>query len=135
MEATKSKVILFIDDDEHPIAEMAAPVQFELDTRKLTDGPHTLKVVSKSPTGREGIRRVKFYVRNGPAIAIEGLSENDTVDGTIPFMINAYDKGNQLDFMIEGSETPKSVPSWLWILMIAFLGWAGYYMVSYFNPG
>jgi hypothetical protein len=135
MEATKSKVILFIDDDEHPIAEMAAPVQFELDTRKLTDGPHTLKVVSKSPTGREGIRRVKFYVRNGPAIAIEGLSENDTVDGTIPLMINAYDKGNQLDFMIEGSETPKSVPSWLWILMIAFLGWAGYYMVSYFNPG
>lgn len=133
MEATKSKVKLFIDDDEHPIAEMAAPVQFEFDTRKLTDGPHILKVVSKSPTGREGIRRIKFYVRNGPAISVEGLAENDTVDGTIPLMINAYDKGNQMDFMIEGSETPQSVPNWLWILMVAFLGWAGYYMISYFK--
>lgn len=133
MEADKSKITLFVDDDAQPIAELVAPVQFELDTRKLTDGEHTLKLVSKSPTGREGIRKIKFVVRNGPAIAVEGLSDNGVVDGVIPLMINAYDKGNQQKFIIEGSETPQSVPNWLWILLVAFFGWAAYYMITNFN--
>ena len=133
MKEDKSKIILFVDDDLQPIAELFAPVQFELDTRKLTDGEHTLKLVSKSPTGREGIRKIKFVVRNGPAIAVEGLSENGVVDGVIPLMINAYDKGNQKQFIIEGSETPQSVPNWLWILLVAFLGWAAYYIITNFS--
>ncbi|KVV13742.1 cytochrome C [Flavobacterium sp. TMP13] len=130
MHEDKSKVSLFIDDDLQPIAELLAPVQFELDTRKLTDGEHTLKLVSKSSTGREGIRKIKFIVRNGPAIAIEGISENEVVDGSVPLMINAYDKGNQEKFIIEGSETPQTVPTWLWILLIAFVGWAAFYLVT-----
>ena len=133
MKEDKSKVMLFVDDDLHPIAEMSAPVQFELDTRKLTDGEHILKLVSKSPAGREGIRKIKFIVRNGPAIAVEALSENQVVDGTIPLMINAYDKGNQKKFIIEGSETPQSVPNGLWILLVVFFGWAAYYMITNFN--
>jgi ABC-type uncharacterized transport system ATPase subunit len=133
MKEDKSKITLFVDDNMQPIAELFAPVQFELDTQKLTDGEHTLKLVSKSPTGREGIRKIKFIVRNGPAIAVEGLSENGVVDGIIPLMINAYDKGDQKKFIIEGSETPHSVPSWLWILLIAFFGWAAYYLLTNFS--
>lgn len=133
MKEDKSKITLFIDNELQPVAEMVAPVQFELDTRKLTDGEHVLKLVSKSPTGREGIKKIKFIVRNGPAIAVEGISENAVVDGTVPLMINAYDKGNQKKFIIEGSETPHSVPSWLWILLIAFFGWAAYYLISNFS--
>lgn len=129
MSENKSKVSLFIDDEVQPIAELLAPVQFELDTRKLTDGEHTLKMVSKSALGREGIRKIKFIVRNGPAISIEGLSENAVVDGTVPLMINAYDKGDQKKFIIEGSETPQTIPSWLWILLVAFVGWAAFYVV------
>ena len=109
------------------------PVQFDFDTSKLTDGEHTLKLISKSPTGREGIRKIKFIVKNGPAISIEGLSDNGVVDGVIPLMINAYDKGNQKKFLIEGSETPQSIPSWLWILLIAFLGWAAFYTITNFS--
>lgn len=133
MNEDNSKILLFIDDDIHPIAELATPVHFEFDTRKLIDGVHTLKIVSKSPTGREGIRNVNFTVRNGPAIAIEGLKENEVVDGVLPLMINAYDKGNQKKFIIVGSETPQSIPSWLWILLIAFVGWAAYYAITNFN--
>ena len=133
MKEDQSKITLFVDDEAQPIAELMAPVQFELDTRKLTDGEHTLKLVSKSPTGREGIRKIKFIVRNGPAISIEGLSENSIVDGIVPLMINAYDKGNQQQFIIEGSETPQSIPSWLWVILIAFFGWAIYYLVTNFN--
>lgn len=126
----KSKVSLFVDDELQPIAELVAPVQFELDTRKLTDGEHVLKLVSRSSTGREGIRKIKFIVRNGPSIAVEGLSENEVVDGSVPLMINAYDKGDQVNFIIEGSETPQTVPTWLWILLIAFVGWAAFYTVT-----
>lgn len=133
MKEDKSKVLLFIDDDLKPIAELVTPVQFELDTRKLTDGEHLLKIVSKSPTGREGLRKIKFIIRNGPAISVEGLNENSVVDGIVPMMINAYDKGNQKQFIIDGSETPQSIPSWLWILLIAFLGWAAFYMITNFN--
>lgn len=133
MSSQKNKVTLFVDDDEQPIAELNTPVQFELDTRKLTDGEHILKLVSKSPTGREGIRYINFSVRNGPTIAVDGLNENSVVEGTIQLMINAYDKGNQKKFIIEGSETPQSVPSWLWIILIAFFGWAAYYMISNFS--
>jgi hypothetical protein len=129
----KSKITLFIDDDPKPVSELETPVQFELDTRKLTDGEHTLKIVSKSPTGREGIRKIKFVVRNGPAIAVEGLTDNGEVDGIVPLMINAYDQGMQKKFIVGGSETPQSIPSWLWIIIVAFVGWAAFYMITNFN--
>ncbi len=134
MSTEKSKVIIFVDDEPLPIAELITPVQFELDSRKLTDGEHVLKIVSKSHTGREGIKKIKFFVRNGPAIAIEGIKENAVIDGVLPIMINAYDKGDQKKFIIVGSETPQSVPSWLWILMVAFVGWAVYFAVTSMNP-
>lgn len=133
MQEDKSKIMLFVDDELNPIAELITPVQFELDTRKLTDGEHTLKIVSKSPYGREGVRKVKFTVRNGPAISIEGLGEGSIVDGTVPLMINAYDNVDHKKFIIEGSETPQSIPSWLWIIVIVFFGWAAYYTITNFS--
>ena len=129
----KSKIVVFIDDEEQPVAAFISPVNFELDTRKLVDGKHTLKIVSKDPTGKEGIRLIPFEVRNGPAIDVEGIRENAVVDGVLPLMINAYGKGDQKVFLIEGSETPKSIPSWVWILIIGFLGWALYYLFTYLS--
>lgn len=129
----KSTIFIFIDEETKPIAEVQSPVSFELDTRKLTDGDHVLKIVSKDPTGKEGIRKVPFVVRNGPAISIEGIREHAIVDGVLPLMINAYGKGDQKSFLIEGSETPQSIPWWVWILIIGFAGWALYYLFRYFS--
>lgn len=129
----KSKIIVFIDDEEQPIAAFTSPVNFELDTRKLVDGKHMLKIVSKDPNDKEGIRLIPFEVRNGPAIDVEGIRENAVVDGVLPIMINAYGKGDQKIFLIEGSETPKSIPSWVWILIIGFTGWAIYYLFTYLS--
>lgn len=129
----KSTIFIFIDDDTKPVAEVKSPVSFELDTRKLTDGDHVLKIVSKDPTGKEGIRKIPFVVRNGPAIAIEGMKENAVVDGVLPLMINAYGKGDQKSFLIEGSETPQSIPWWVWTLIIGFAGWALFYLFRYFS--
>ena len=131
--ADKSKIVVFIDEEEQPVAAFTSPVNFELDTRKLVDGKHILKIVSKDPSGKEGIRFIPFEVRNGPAIDVEGIKENAVVDGVLPIMINAYGKGDQKVFLIEGSETPKSIPSWVWILIIGFAGWALYYLFTYFS--
>jgi hypothetical protein len=125
-----STIYLFIDDERKPIAELVSPVQFELDTTKLTDGLHTLKIVSKDPSGKEGIRLVPFEVRNGPAIVLEGIKDNAVVDGIIPVMINAYGKGDQKKFLIAGSETPQSIPYWIFILLILFVAWAVYFGIS-----
>ena len=130
----KSTVIIFLDDETKPIASFVSPINFELDTRKLVDGHHTLRIVSKDPTGKEGLRLIPFTVRNGPAIAIEGLKENAVVDGVLPIMINAYGKGDQKKFLIEGSETPQSIPTWVWVIVIAFGGWALYYLITYLSP-
>ncbi len=127
----KSTIFIFLDDDAAPIARLTSPVNFELDTRKLVDGRHTLKIVSKDPTGKEGLRIIPFEVRNGPAIDVEGIREHAVVDGVLPLMINAYGKGDSKNFMITGSETPQSIPSWVWILIIGFGGWALYYLVTY----
>ncbi len=133
MKDDKSRIIVFVDDEEQPVASFTSPVNFELDTRKLVDGKHILKIVSKDPTGKEGIRIIPFEIKNGPAIDVEGIKENAVVDGVIPIMINAYGKGDQKQFLIEGSETPKSIPSWVWVLIIGFFGWALYYLFTYFS--
>lgn len=129
----KSKIYVFIDQESKPIAELVSPVTFDLDTSKLVDGNHVLKIVSKDPTGKEGIRLIPFEVRNGPAIAIEGIKEGAVVDGVIPIMINAYGKGNSKNFLIVGSETPQSIPFWIFILLIAFVAWAIYYHIASAN--
>lgn len=125
-----STIYIFVDDDKRPIAELTSPVNFELDTTKLTDGKHTLRIVSRDPGGKEGIRIIPFEVRNGPAISIEGIREDAVVDGVIPIMVNAYGKGDSKNFMIVGSETPQSIPFWIFILLIAFSGWAIYYQIT-----
>lgn len=127
----KSTIFIFIDDQQKPVASFVSPVHFELDTRKLVDGSHTLKIVSKDPTGKEGVRIIPFEVRNGPDITIEGIKKNAIVDGVLPLMINAYGKGDQKKFLIEGSETPQSIPSWVWILIIGIGGWSIYYLITY----
>ncbi|WP_417429991.1 cytochrome C [Halpernia sp.] len=130
-----SKVFLFIDDEKQPIAELETPIVFNFDTTKLTDGEHILKIVSKAMSGREGIRNINFTVRNGPSISVEGLSENDIVDGSLPLMINAHDKGMSKSFVIEGSETPQTIPVWVWVLIMIIAAWSAYYFITEYSNG
>jgi hypothetical protein len=130
MMKNKSEVTLFIDEEIQPIGVFPTPVSFDLDTTKLTDGAHTLKIVSKDIIGKEGVKYVPFIVRNGPAIAVEGLKKDDVVDGIVPLMINAYGKGDQTSFVLHGSETPQSIPFWIVILLILFVGWAVFFIIT-----
>ncbi|GGW22226.1 hypothetical protein [Arenibacter certesii] len=125
---------VYLDDEKQPFAAFSPPVKFVLDTTKIPDGKHTLKIVARSSSNVEGIRVIPFEVRNGPAISVVGLSENEVVDTQIPITINAYGSETKDSFVIRGSETPKAIPSWVWALIIAFVGFALFYIIMYWNP-
>lgn len=125
-------VFLYIDGESNPIAELQTPVVFNLDTTKLADGEHTLKIVSKFDN-KEGLKIIRFNVRNGPIIHMEGLSDNETVNGTLPLMLNAYDTGRNQSFIIKGSENPRTIPVWVWVIALVFIAWAAFYIVTNFS--
>src|SRR5690606_41355215 len=75
---------VYLDDEEKPFAEFSPPVKFELDTTKIPDGKHSLRIVARSSRGVEGVRVVPFQVRNGPTISLVGLKDNDEVTQQIP---------------------------------------------------
>ncbi len=127
-------VKVFLDDDPVPFGEFSPPVKFVLDTTKIPDGKHRLKIVAKSTDNVEGVRTIPFEVRNGPAISVVGLEDNEIVNDHIPVTINAYGSERSDIFVVTGSETPKAVPSWVWALLIAFAGFALFYLIMYLNP-
>lgn len=131
----KRIIKVFVDDDPEPFAEFSPPVKFLLDTTRLPDGPHTMKVVARSSDGREGVKVIPFQVRNGPAISVVGLKENDVVDSKIPLTINAYGSERNDLFVVTGSETPKAIPAWVWALLIIFIAWGIFYLVMYWDTG
>src|SRR3546814_21197809 len=102
---------------------------FLFDTTRLPDGPHMLKIVARLSGGQEGIRRIPFEVRNGPAISVVGLRENEIIDGRIPLTINAYGSERKDLFVVPGSETHNAIPAWVWTLVIIFIDWGRFYLI------
>ncbi|MCM4167271.1 hypothetical protein KCTC52924_02852 [Arenibacter antarcticus] len=125
---------VYLDEEQQPFAEFAPPVKFVLDTTKIPDGKHILKIVARSSNNVEGIRTIPFEVRNGPSISVVGLKNNEVVDTQIPITINAYGSETKDSFVIRGSETPKAIPAWVWALIISFVGFAMFYIIMYWNP-
>ncbi len=130
----KRFVKVFLDGNPTPFAEFTPPVRFVFDTTKIPDGKHELKVVARSTNGSEGVRTIPFEVRNGPAISIVGLKENEVVNDLIPVTINAYGSERNDVFVVTGSETPKAIPAWVWAMIVAFVGFAVFYLIMYWSP-
>lgn len=125
---------VFLDDEIRPFAEFESPVKFVLDTTKIPDGKHVLKIIAKTSAGVEGVRTIPFEVQNGPKISVIGLSKNEKVDTQVSITINAYGSETNDEFVIKGSETPKSIPAWVWALLILFFAFALFYVIMYWSP-
>jgi len=123
----KDIVKVFLDDDPAPFVELETPSKILFDTTKIPDGKHTLKLVASSSSGKEGVKIIPFEVRNGPAITVIGIKENQIVDDKLPISINAYDSQRKEIFVVRGSENPKGIPLWIWVALILFIGWALHY--------
>ncbi len=129
----KRKVTVFLDNDKVPFGEFEPPAKLVLDTTKISDGKHELKIKAISSLGVEGIRVIPFEVRNGPEIAVVGLKENEVINSNTTVTINAYGSETSESFIIRGSETPKAVPSWVWALLIGFVAFAIYYLITHWS--
>ncbi|WPP51957.1 cytochrome C [Catalinimonas niigatensis] len=130
----KRVIKIFLDDEDVPFAEFKPPVKFMLDTTKIPDGKHRLKIVAKSSNNVEGIKVIPFEVRNGPEIAVVGLRANEVVDEKVSITVNAYGSERRDQFVVTGSETPKGIPAWVWAIVIGFIGFAIFYFIMYWTP-
>jgi hypothetical protein len=73
------RIEIFIDDESLPRQTLVPPATLELDTEGLADGRHRLRVHAIEDSGTVGVEEIPFTVRNGPGIAVVGLSDGDYV--------------------------------------------------------
>lgn len=119
---------VYLDDQDEPIVSYRPPVRFELDTTQLEDGPHVLKVVASDSSGQEGVKTIPFEVRNGPGIDVDGLQENDVLEGKVPILLNAYGGAKEPYWEPSRAETPAPVPTWAWVLLLIIVAWSAFYI-------
>ena len=55
---------------------------------------------------------MSFTVRNGPGIAVSGISPGDELRGSIPVLINASEAGIDSKFDAHSMETHRGIPFW-----------------------
>lgn len=126
---------VYLDDETDPIAEYRAPADIDLDTSMLDDGEHRLRVEVVDENGETAsVRTIPFEVRNGPAIAVDGLEAGDVVDGRVSLMVHAWGGSEEADWEPSRAESPAPAPTWAWVLLIAIISWAMYYAVSFWYP-
>lgn len=134
MEEFKDTVFGYLDDSEKPLFTQQPPIRINLDTRAIADGPHVLRVEAWDNRGHKGVRTIPFTVRNGPAITVQGLGDNDLVEGQLALVVSAYGGSGEENWEPAQAETPAPVPTWAWVLVICIVTWAMYYTVSYWHP-
>lgn len=127
-------VRVFLDDEEQPFGEFSPPVEILLDTTKIPDGEHVLRVVAKTSGMVEGVKIIPFTVKNGPEISVIGLKPNQTINTQTSVIINAYGSETTDRFIIKGSEDPKPIPAWVWALVIIVIAFGMFYLVMYLTP-
>ncbi len=128
------KIEVFLDEDSTPIGSYRPPANFELDTKKLPDGPHKLTFKATDRRGVASVHVVDFVVHNGPGIAVVGLKSGDVVEGKIPVLVNAYAGTTEKDWEPKRAETPAPVPTWAWVLFLAIAAWAMFYWADNLRP-
>lgn len=128
------RTLVYLDDETEPLLSHRPPVRFELDTARLADGDHRLRVEAYDSTGRKGVRTIPFTVRNGPGIAVDGMRDNDVLEGKIPILINAYGGAGEIAWEPSRAETPAPIPTWAWVLFISIVAFGAFYGVRLWEP-
>jgi mono/diheme cytochrome c family protein len=121
------RIEIFVDDETVPRQTLTPPATLELDTEGLADGPHRLRVHAIEDSGTVGIEVIPFTVRNGPGIAVVGLSDGDTVRGRIPLLVNAFASRPGEAFEPARAETRAPIPTWAWVLFVV-VAWGMWYV-------
>lgn len=124
-------ISIFLDDDSDPISTYKPPARFQLDTTKIADGEHVLRIQAVDAVGNVGVRRIPFTVSNGPGITVTGLRAGSRVRGTVEIDVNAF--GSDEPFDPVRAESSGPVPVWTWVFFAIIAGWAAWYGIEYFQ--
>jgi cytochrome c oxidase subunit 2 len=85
---TVERVEVFVDQDEQPFSVLTAPPYLlRLDTGKIPDGDHTVRVVTVFKGGGRSTRLVPVVVKNLPTVLVEGLSDDALLSGPVDLNI------------------------------------------------
>lgn len=129
-----TRIDVFLDGEETPMVSHRPPARFELDTSALADGPHTLRVEAYDSKGHRGVRTIRFTVRNGPGIAVNGLADDDVIEGKFPILVNSYGGAGEPHWEPAQAETPAPIPTWIWVMCIVIVAFAVFYGVREWAP-
>jgi mono/diheme cytochrome c family protein len=121
---------IFIDDAVEPLATYRPPARVRLDTRKLPDGEHRLRIEAVDAVGHVGVRALPFTVANGPGITVTGLRAGSRVRGELDVDVNAFSAEEPFDPVRAESAGP--IPVWTWVLIVVIVVWAAWYGLEYF---
>lgn len=124
-------ISIFLDGNADPISTYKPPVRFLLDTAKLADGDHVLRIQAVDAVGNVGVRSIQFTVANGPGITVTGLRAGSRVRGTVEIDVNAF--GSDEPFDPVRAESSGPVPVWTWVFFAVIVGWAAWYGIEYFK--
>jgi N-acetyl-anhydromuramyl-L-alanine amidase AmpD len=104
-----------IDHDTSP------PYVFHWDTRRATDGVHTLALVARARDGRVVRASIPVTVANlvvqPPSIAADSLADGQTVSGTQHWLVEAAGSVARVDFVVDGkvrSSVAAAPYAWDW---------------------
>ncbi|WP_038058481.1 c-type cytochrome [Thermus amyloliquefaciens] len=78
------RIEVYLDGASEPLAVLREPpYRLNLDTRKIPDGEHVLRVVTHFRGGGKEIKEIPFTVNNYPDVMVLGLDEGGEVAGNL----------------------------------------------------
>lgn len=119
------RIDVYLDDATEPIRRLEGlPFALDLDTASLSDGEHTLRVLTVHSDQKRSERRIGFTVRNGSDLGLEGLEDGATVSGPL-----------KLRFQPEATTLAarSNIPAWIYpVASLVVLGgiWAFFAFTS-----
>lgn len=99
------RIEVYLDGASEPLAVLKEPpYRLNLDTRKIPDGEHVLRVVTHFRGGGQEVREIPFTVNNYPDVMVLGLDEGGRWQGPLS---SAWPWGNPISPWSLCASTPS----------------------------
>jgi cytochrome c553 len=113
---------IYVDGGATPVAELAGSSgRIKLDTTSIPDGDHRLRIETVTGDRITGQREIPFTVRNGPGIAVAGLSDRDEVRGKFGLVVDATAAGIDGELDVRSLELHRGLPFWTGALAVLII--------------
>ena len=120
---------VYVDDSAKPFAELPGNSgRVKFDTTAIPDGTHRLRFETVEGNRVTGRREIPFTVRNGPGIAVAGLSARDEVRGNLALAVDASNAGIDADLDLHSLELHRGLPFWTGMLSVLIIALAALYL-------